>query len=319
MIKGWVKAIVVAAALGVAALASAQSTRLSIGTGGTGGVYYPMGGGMAAILSKYVPGWEATAEVTGASVANLQLIGQGKQDIGFTMADAAWDAVGGLAKFKDRKVEARTLMVLYPNKMHVVTTEASGIRQLTDLKGKRISTGEPNSGTEVMAMRLLEAAGIDKDVQRERLSVAEGVNAIKDRKIDALIWVGGLPTAAITDLATTPGITLKLIDHAQYADAMNRKWGPLYVKGTIPANTYKGQTADVTNLDVWNLLVADRKMSDQMAYTIVKTLIEKKDELVAVHREAKNITLEAQASGSPIPFHPGARKYFEERGVKMPN
>ena len=319
MIKGWVKAIVVAAALGVAALASAQSTRLSIGTGGTGGVYYPMGGGMAAILSKYVPGWEATAEVTGASVANLQLIGQGKQDIGFTMADAAWDAVGGLAKFKDRKVEARTLMVLYPNKMHVVTTEASGIRQLTDLKGKRISTGEPNSGTEVMAMRLLEAAGIDKDVQRERLSVAEGVNAIKDRKIDALIWVGGLPTAAITDLATTPGITLRLIDHAQYADALNRKWGPLYVKGTIPANTYKGQTADVTNLDVWNLLVADRKMSDQMAYTIVKTLMEKKDELVAVHREAKNITLEAQASGSPIPFHPGARKYFEERGVKMPN
>lgn len=319
MMKGLVKAIVVAGALGVAALASAQSTRLSIGTGGTGGVYYPMGGGMAAILSKYVPGWEATAEVTGASVANLQLIGQGKQDIGFTMADAAWDAVSGLAKFKDRKVEARTLMVLYPNKMHVVTTEASGIRQITDLKGKRISTGEPNSGTEVMSLRLLEAAGVDKDVQRERLSVAEGVNAIKDRKIDALLWVGGLPTAAITDLATTPGITLKLLDHAQYADAMNRKWGPLYVKGTIPANTYKGQTADVGNLDVWNLLVADRKMSDEMAYTIVKTLMEKKDELVAVHREAKNITLESQASGSPIPFHPGARRYFEERGVKMPN
>ncbi len=319
MIKGMVKAIVVAAALGVAALASAQSTRLSIGTGGTGGVYYPMGGGMAAILSKYVPGWEATAEVTGASVANLQLIGQGKQDFGFTMADAAWDAVSGLAKFKDKKVEARTLMVLYPNKMHVVTTEASGIKSVTDLKGKRISTGEPNSGTEVMALRLLEAAGIDKDVQRERLSVAEGVNAIKDRKIDALIWVGGLPTAAITDLATTPGTTVKLLDHAQYADAMNKKWGPLYVKGTTPANTYKGQTTDVSNLDVWNLLVADRKMSDQMAYTIVKTLMEKKDELVAVHREAKNITLEAQASGSPIPFHPGARKYFEERGVKMPN
>jgi len=319
MIKGMVKAIVVAAALGVAALASAQSTRLSIGTGGTGGVYYPMGGGMAAILSKYVPGWEATAEVTGASVANLQLIGQGKQDFGFTMADAAWDAVSGLAKFKDKKVEARTLMVLYPNKMHVVTTEASGIKSVTDLKGKRISTGEPNSGTEVMALRLLEAAGIDKDVQRERLSVAEGVNAIKDRKIDGLIWVGGLPTAAITDLATTPGITVKLLDHAQYADAMNKKWGPLYVKGTTPANTYKGQTTDVSNLDVWNLLVADRKMSDQMAYTIVKTLMEKKDELVAVHREAKNITLEAQASGSPIPFHPGARKYFEERGVKFSN
>ncbi len=317
--KTSVKALLVATALGVATIASAQTTRLSIGTGGTGGVYYPMGGGMAAVLSKHVPGWEATAEVTGASVANLQLIGQGKQDIGFTMADAAWDAVSGMAKFKDRKVEARTLMVLYPNKMHVVTTEASGIKSVTDLKGKRISTGEPNSGTEVMSLRLLEAAGVDKDVQRERLSVAEGVNAIKDRKIDGLIWVGGLPTAAITDLATTPGITIKLLDHAQYADAMNKKWGPLYVQGKTPANTYKGQTADVKNLDVWNLLVADSKMSNEMAYTIVKTLMEKKDELVAVHREAQNIKLESQASGSPIPFHPGARKYFEERGVKFSN
>src|SRR5690606_8350356 len=159
-VKTSVKALLVATALGVATIASAQTTRLSIGTGGTGGVYYPMGGGMAAVLSKHVPGWEATAEVTGASVANLQLIGQGKQDIGFTMADAAWDAVSGMAKFKDRKVEARTLMVLYPNKMHVVTTADSGIATVADLKGKRISTGEPNSGTEVMAMRLLEAAGV---------------------------------------------------------------------------------------------------------------------------------------------------------------
>ena len=168
-------AFLAAAALGFGAHAAAQTTRLSIGTGGTGGVYYPMGGGMAAILSKYVPGWEATAEVTGASVANLQLIGQGKQDIGFTMADAAWDAVSGNAKFKDRKVDARTLIVLYPNKMHVVTTAASRIAQVADLKGKRVSTGEPNSGTEVMAMRLLEAAGVGTDFRRERLSVAEGV------------------------------------------------------------------------------------------------------------------------------------------------
>src|SRR5690606_37196465 len=160
MIKRTLIGILAVSMLGFGSLASAQTTRLSVGTGGTGGVYYPMGGGMAAVLSKYVPGWEATAEVTGASVANLQLIGQGKQDIGFTMADAAWDAVSGNAKFKDRKVDARTLMVLYPNKMHVVTTADSGIATVADLKGKRISTGEPNSGTEVMAMRLLEAAGV---------------------------------------------------------------------------------------------------------------------------------------------------------------
>ena len=299
------------------AAGSALAQNLSIGTGGTGGVYYPLGGGMANILSKNVPGWQATAEVTGASVANLQLIGQGKQDFGLAMADAAWDAVSGLGKFKSNKVEARTLMVLYPNKVHVVTVEGNGVNSIADFKGKRISTGEPNSGTELLALRLLEAAGIAKDVQRERLSVAEGVNAMKDRKIDGLIWVGGLPTAAITDLATTPGITIKLLDHAQYADAMNKKWGPLYVKGTIPKGTYKNQETVNQNLDVWNLLVADKKMTDKMAYTIVKTLMEKKDELVAVHREAKNITLEAQAGSSPIPMHPGARKYWEERGVKF--
>jgi TRAP transporter TAXI family solute receptor len=305
-------------AFALAGPAAAQTTtRLSIGTGGTGGVYYPMGGGMAAILSKHVKGWEATAEVTGASVANLQLIGQGKQDFGFSMADSAWDATKGLGKFKGREVDARTLMVLYPNKMHVVTVEGNGVNSVADLKGKRISTGEPNSGTEVMSLRLLEAAGIAKDVERERLSVAEGVNAIKDRKIDGLIWVGGVPTAAITDLAATPGITVKLLDHAQYADAMNKKWGPLYVKGTIPAGSYKGQDKEAANIDVWNLLVADKKMSDEMAYTIVKTLMEHKDELVAVHREAKNITLEAQAGSSPIPMHPGAKKYWEERGVKF--
>ncbi|HET6598474.1 MAG TPA: TAXI family TRAP transporter solute-binding subunit [Burkholderiaceae bacterium] len=312
--------LLAAAALCVGGPASAQTTtRLSIGTGGTGGVYYPMGGGMAAVLSKNVPGWEATAEVTGASVANLQLIGQGKQDFGFTMADSAYDATQGAGKFKSHPVDARTLMVLYPNKVHVVTVEGNGVNQLTDLKGKRISTGEPNSGTEVMALRLLEAAGIAKDVDRERLSVAEGVNAMKDRKIDGLIWVGGVPTAAITDLSATPGITVKLLDHAQYADAMNKKWGPLYVKGTIPAGSYKGQDKASANIDVWNLLVADKKMSDEMAYTIVKTLMEHKADLVAVHREAKNITLEAQAGSSPIPMHPGARKYWEERGVKFNN
>ncbi|WHZ11943.1 MAG: TRAP transporter solute receptor, TAXI family precursor [Burkholderiaceae bacterium] len=316
--KKWVTAVLAIVFMGFCSGAAAQDAKLlSIGTGGTGGVYYPLGGGMAAILSKYVPGWKATAEVTGASVANLQLIGQGKQDFGFAMADAAWDAENGLGKFKSRKVKARTLMVLYPNKVQVVTTDASGIHKLADFKGKRMSTGEPNSGTEVLALRLLEAAGIDKDVSRERLSVAEGVNAIKDRKIDGLIWVGGLPTAAITDLAATPGITVKLIPTAQYTDELNKKWGPLYVKGVIPKETYKGQTDDVLNLDVWNLLVADSAMSDDMAYTIVKTLMEHKADLVAVHREAQNITLEAQASGSPIPFHPGARRYFEEHGVKF--
>jgi TRAP transporter TAXI family solute receptor len=302
-----------------ASLAPAQTTRISISTGGTGGVYYPLGGGMANILSKYVPGLQATAEVTGGSVDNLKLLGGGKTEVAFTMADSGYEALQGQDKFKDAKVNARTLMVLYPNKLHVVTIEGTGINKLADLKGKRISTGSPGSGTEVMSFRLLEAIGIDKDkdVKRERLSIAESVNALKDRKIDALIWSGGVPTAALTDLAATPGVKIKLLDHGDAAEAMNKKYGPLYVKGTIPGKSYSGQDAPTTDVDVWNLLITSDKMSDQMAYNIVKTLFEKKAELVLVHREADAIALENQAKASPLPFHPGARKYFEERGVKF--
>jgi len=296
-----------------------QGNRISITTGGTGGVYYPMGGGMANVLSKNVPGLQATAEVTGGSVDNLKLIGAGKSEVGFAMVDAAWEASQGLDKFKDNKVSARTLMVLYPNKMQVVTIDGTGINKLSDLKGKRVSTGSPGSGVEVMTLRVLEAMGIDpkKDIKQERLGAAESVNAIKDRKIDAFFWVGGVPTAALTDLAATPGIKMKMLDHAEAVEAMNKKYGPLYTKGTIAANAYQGMDKAVDNIDVWNILVTNDKMSDQMAYNIVKTLIEKKPELVAVHKEAENIDLKSQSTGSPIPFHPGAKKYFEERGVKF--
>ncbi|HET7371970.1 MAG TPA: TAXI family TRAP transporter solute-binding subunit, partial [Gemmatimonadaceae bacterium] len=185
-------AIVAACAL-VAPPAGAQTNPISITTGGTGGVYYPLGGGMANVLSKYLPGVQATAEVTGGSVDNLKLIATGKSEVAFSMADASWEAYQGVNKFKDGKVKARTLMVLYPNKMHVVTVEGTGINKLADLKGKRVSTGSPGSGTEIMALRVLEAVGIDghKDLKQERLGVAESVNAMKDRKIDAFFWVGG--------------------------------------------------------------------------------------------------------------------------------
>jgi len=221
----------IAAALASLALAIAmpaiaqQGERISITTGGTGGVYYPLGGGMANILSKYVPGLSATAEVTGGSVDNLKLLNSGKSEVAFTMVDAAWDAKQGVDKFKDGKVDARTLMVLYPNRMHVVTIEGTGINKLSDLKGKRVSTGSAGSGTEIMAMRILEAVGIDghnKDIKQERLGVAESVNAIKDKKIDAFFWVGGVPTAAVTDLAATPGANLA---------SLWESWSPLVAAG----------------------------------------------------------------------------------------
>jgi len=295
-----------------------KTVRLSIATGGTGGVYYPMGGGMANILSKYISYLEATAEVTTASVDNCLLVGQGKAGLAFIMADVGWDAYQGKGKFKE-KIPLRTVAVLYPNNMHVVTIEGKGIEKVTDLKGKRVSTGAPGSGTEVKSLRVLEAYGLtpDKDFTRDKLGVAESAGALKDRKIDAFFWDGGLPTAAVTDLGATPGIKIKIISHGDAVPKMREKYGPLYVKGIIPAKTYPGQDVDVEMAVVWNILICNEKMKGDVAYDIVKTVFEHKPELVASHRDARYLSLEPQVGGSPIPLHPGAVRYFTEKGVKI--
>ena len=308
----------IALAAGVVLAAPAAAQNISIGTGGTGGVYYPMGGGLANLLSKYVSGMQATAEVTGGSVDNLKLLSNGKADVGFSMADAGWDAYKGQDKFTGTPVQVRTLAVLYPNRMHVVTVEGTGIETMADLKGKRVSTGSPGSATEVMAFRVIEAAGLDKDkdLKRERLGVAESVNAVKDRKIDAFFWVGGIPTAAITDLAATPGMKMKLIDHSDTAAKMNAKYGKLYTASKIKAGSYPGVDKDNAITEVWNLIVTGDKMSNDDAYAIVKTLVEKKADIIAVHKEALSFSLDNQVQErSPIPFHPGALKYFKEKGI----
>ena len=314
------KWIIAAAAVAlVSGAAIAQQKTIAIGTGGTGGVYYPLGGGLANLISKSFPNVQATAQVTGGSVDNLKLIGSGQSELAFSMADAALDAQKGQDKFKGAPVELRTLMVLYPNIMHVVSIEGTGVNTMADLKGKRVSTGSGGSATEVMAFRVIEAAGLDrdKDLRRERLGVAESVNALKDRKIDAFFWVGGIPTAAVTDLGATPGVKIKLIDHADLVDKMNAKYGKLYSAGLIAKGAYPGQDKDNQIVDVWNILVTGNRMSDDDAYQIVKTLVEKKADLVAVHKEAEAFSLENQVQErSPIPFHPGALRYFKERGVK---
>jgi TRAP transporter TAXI family solute receptor len=307
------------AALGGAAMAQQQN--IAIATGGTGGVYYPMGGGMANVLSKHLPGVQATARVTGGSVDNLKLVGTGQSEVAFTMVDAARDALQGEDKFKGNKIELRTLMVLYPNRMHVVSVDGRGIDKMSDLKGKRVSTGSPGSATEVMAFRVIEAAGLDrdKDMRRERLGVAESTNALKDGKIDAYFWVGGLPTAAVTDLGATPGVKLKLVDHSDVVEKMNAKYGEgLYSKGVIPAKTYPGQDKDNQISVVQNILVADAKMPEKQVYDIVKTLFEKRDDIALAHGEAKAIVLDTQTkANTTIPWHPGAEKYFKEVGAKM--
>ena len=310
------KAFVGLAAAGALSLSGVvHAQNISIGTGGTAGVYYPLGGGFAAALSKHVPGMQATAEVTGGSVSNLQLIATGKPYIGFTMVDAAKDALDGTGKFAE-KVNLRTLLVLYPNRMHVVSTTATGIKTLKDLKGKRVSVGSIGSATEVMTSRLLEAVGVE--VQRERLSVAESVNALKDGKIDAFSWVGGLPTAGVTDLASTPGVTIQMIDHSEAIPAMVKKYGNLYYPDVIPMSTYKGMAADNKIASIANILVASADMSDETAYNIVKTILEKREDLKLVHKAAGEIEAKNQKNAAtPVPFHPGAMKYFKEKGISV--
>jgi TRAP transporter TAXI family solute receptor len=304
----------------IASPASAQKEiRLSIATGGAGDVYYPLAGGMADILSRYSPYLKATTEITAGSVTNCHLVGRGKADLALIMADVGWDAYQGKAQFRE-KVPLRTVAVLYPNSMHVVTLEGRGIEKVSDLKGKRVSTGAPGGGTEVMALRVIKAYGLDptKDMTCDQLSVSESSAALKDRKIDAFFWVGGLPTAAVTDLGATPGIKMKLIGHADAVSKMRETYGPIYVKGVIPATTYPGQTVDIPIAVVWNLLVCHENMNGDIAYNIVKTIFDHKPELITFRSEAKNMNLEPQvAGGSPIPFHPGAIRYFTEKGLKI--
>ncbi len=307
-------------ALLLAFAAGAQAQNISIATGGTGGVYYPMGGGMAAMLSKAIPGMQATAEVTGGSVANMQLIGTGKPYIAFTQADAAIDALKGQDKFAGKPIPVRTLAVLYPNRMHVVTIDGTGITKIADMKGKRVSTGSGGSATEVFAFRVIEAAGLDKDkdMTRERLGVAESVSALKDRKIDAFFWVGGLPTAAVTDLANSPGVKIRMVDIAHLVPEMTKKHGNIYIKDVIPKATYNGMEADNQAATVTNLLAAHANMDDKTAYAIVKAVFDHRDEIIRVHKEAQNITLENQKTeASSIPWHPGAIKFFAEKGIKI--
>jgi TRAP transporter TAXI family solute receptor len=295
--------------------------RLSIATGNTGGVYYPYGGGLARVISQSLAKVDATAEVTNASVDNLKLIQLGKVDLAFTLTDTLDDAIQGRGPFARAPVKARTLAVLYPNYTHVATIEGKDIDRLADLRGRVVSTGSPGSGTEVIAFRLLRAAGLDPDtdVRRQSLSVNASVDAIKDGKIDAFFWSGGLPTASVLDLASTMSVTAKLIPNDDVLPVLQSSYTPgLYFRLVIPHGTYAGVTSDVGVVGVANALVVEETMSDDLAYELTKVLFDKQPDLAAIHPEAKKLTLATAVQGSPAPFHPGAIRFYRERGAWNP-
>jgi TRAP transporter TAXI family solute receptor len=211
-------------------------------------------------------------------------------------------------------------MALYSNFMHIVAADGSGIKSVADLKGKRVSTGSPGSGVEVKGLRVLEAYGLTpKDFKsQDRLGAGESAGALKDRKIDAFFWDGGLPTGAVLDLAATPGIKIHMVPHGDAIPKMVAKYGPLYFTSNIPKGMYKGIDEDTPVAAATNLLIANEKLDENLAYQITKLLLEHTADLVAVHKAASEINLKNAVVGSPIPFHPGALRYYKEKGIKLP-
>ena len=306
------------AACGAQDGASGGKRRLSIATGGTGGVFYPYGGGLAKLISEHIDNVEATAEVTAASVDNLKFLKQGTSDIAFTMGDTARDAMLARDAFASfGAVPARTLAVLYSSYVHVVTTQASGIRRVADLRGRTVSTGSAGSGTTVLAARILEAAGLDprRDIRAQALGVAQSVDALKDGKIDAFFWNGGLPTGAVLDLVNSPNMRARFIATDDVLPALQQKHGAaLYYRELIPKGMY-GVETDVPVVAVANLLVVSEEMPEPLAYDITRLLFERQAELAAIHPQARELALDRALTGSPIPFHPGAIRYYRERQV----
>ena len=292
--------------------------RLSIATGNTGGVYYPYGGGLAKVIGESLR-VQATAEVTAASVDNLKLIQQRKVDLAFTLADTLDDAMAGRGAFQQTgPVKARALAVLYPNYTHLATVAGNGIERIADLRGRVVSTGSAGSGTEVIAFRMLRAAGLDpsRDIRRQALSVNASVDALKDGKIDAFFWSGGLPTASILDLASSIGVRARLLGNDEVIPALQRQFGAtLYSRRVIPKGAYPGMTGDAAVVAVQNALVVHEAMEEALAYDLTRVLFDKQRELAAIHPEARHLSLATAVEASPAPFHPGAERFYRERGA----
>lgn len=287
------------------AACEAADGRITIATGNSGGVYYVVGGGLAKLISDNTK-LKATAAETGASVQNIQQLVAGDYDVAFSLADTAADAVAGKGAFDGKPQQVQALTRLYPNYTQVLVRTDSGIDSVADMRGKRISTGSPKSGTEVIAQRLLTAAGLnpETDVQAQRLDLAKTADGMKDGSIDGLVWSGGLPTAQITDITTSLKDQVKFIDITPQLDAL-KKINEVYDRGVIPAATY-GQPADVPTVAVPNVLLVRDDFPDGNACAVTKLIFEKKSDLEAVHPAAKDIVKEKAGMTDPVPLHPGS-------------
>ncbi|MFJ8582474.1 TAXI family TRAP transporter solute-binding subunit [Micromonospora sp. NPDC093277] len=285
--------------------------RIFLATGNTTGVYYQLGGGYADLISQHLPGYEARAEPTGASVENVNRLGSGDMEIAFSLADTAADAVTGRGAFDGRPQQVRALARIYRNYTHLIVRADRKINTFADLRGRRISTGSPKSGTDIIAGRLLTAAGInpDRDIQRLNLSLPETVQEMRAGSLDAMFFSGGLPTPGIKDLLTSAPGAFRLLPLDDLIEPLTAQYGSVYTTATLPMEVY-GSAVPTPTITVANVILVRADMPDQLAYDLTRVLFAHQSELVPVHPEAANFTRESAAGTDPIPLHPGAARYY---------
>ncbi len=297
-------------------LAFAASVKhLTMGTGGTAGVYYPLGGAISQILSSKSDGkYSVTAQTTGASGENMRLIEAKEVDLAILQNDVAHSAYNGIAPFKDKLEGVRAIARLYPEYVHVVASKDSGVKKFEDFKGKKVSVGARGSGNEVNCRQIFDFYGLDyKNVEPVFLPYGETADQFKDRALDGFVFTIGTPNPAIQDITTAQEVTFVPLDGPK-SDAVVEKF-PYLVKDAIPANTYKGQSEPIPTLSVQAILVVNKDMSDEDAYRITQLLFENVDEVGKAHKKGTEIMIDKATNGITIPFHPGATKYLKEKGA----
>lgn len=304
-----------AAALAFGMGHAAQAQDLSIATGGTGGVYYPYGGGLAEVINNHVEGATASVEVTGASVENVALISRFDSDLALALADTVYQAYHGEGAFEGRQVdELRALGSIYPNAVQIVTLADSGISSIEDLRGQRVSVGAPGSGTEISAQTLLAANGITyDDFEPQRLNFNETADALRDGDIAAGFWSVGPPTSSIMNLATTRSISLIPLSTEEIAAAIEAE--PTFAPYSLREGLYDGMAEPVLTISTPNVLIVHADMDEELAYNITKAMFENVQELIDIHPAANDTTVEFTVDSTPIPFHPGTLRYLEEVGA----
>ena len=301
----------------ISGLAGARTQFISIGTGGTGGIYYPYGGGVAEIWTKYVKDVRAVAEVTGASVENVKLAHKGETVIGEVMGDVAVAGFKGMSKFKGKKHDILSMAIMYPNLLQIVTLQNSGIDNIEQIKGRKISSGSPGSGTNFMAETVFKALGIPLDSYDDsRLSFTESANALRDGTIEVGVWSVGPGTSSILDLATTHDIRIISFTKAQQKKilAANKEYSAVDLAGGV----YRGVDKPVPTIGVWNVMICQRWLEEDLVYNLVKALYEHQDYLLKIHPSASYTTPENAVKYSPIPLHKGTLKYMKEKNISVP-